>query len=139
MSPFTHRVHDDHRSIEPMGVREFDDKVNANGVPSRFGDWKRVKLTEWFTFLCLCSKAKIACLAVLPNVVRHVRPPVAPRNKFEGLPASCMSPDFGIVVLFGDPASQFGNHRYVDAVAEPPESILHRPLRTSQRLAPRSL
>src|SRR5277367_4489479 len=139
MSTFARRVYDDHRGIEPMGVREFDDEVDANSIPSRFGDWERVKLTEWLTFLCLRSKTQVACLAVLPDVARHVRPPVAPRNEFEGLPASCMSPDFGVVVLFGNLASQFGHHRYVDAVAEPPKSILHCPLRTSQRLPPRSL
>src|ERR1700679_2704615 len=102
MRPFARRVHDEHRSVKTMGLGEFDDEIDTNDVPPRFGDWERVKLTEWLTFLCLRSKTQIARLAVLPNVTRHVRPPIAPRNEFEGLPASCMSPDFGIVVLLGD-------------------------------------
>ena len=51
MSPFARRVHDDHRSIEFMGLGELDDEVDANGVPSRFGNWERVKSAEKLTFV----------------------------------------------------------------------------------------
>src|SRR5277367_6702876 len=105
MSPFARRVHDDHRSIEPMGLGELDDEVDADRVPSRFRDWEWMKFTEGFAFLGLRSKTQIARLTVLSDVARHVWPPITPRNEFERLPASCVSPDFRVVMLFGDLAS----------------------------------
>src|ERR1700679_1235692 len=105
MTPFARRVHDDHRGIEPMGLREFDDEVDADCVPSCFRDREWMKFAKRFAFLGLRSKTHIACLTVLPDVTRHVRPPITPRNELERLPASCVSPDFRVVVLFGDLAS----------------------------------
>ena len=105
MASFTHRVDYDHRSVHSMCIGEFDNEVDANDIPSSFGYWKWVQFSEQFAFLCLCLKTHIASLAVPSNVARHVQPPVAPRNKFESLPMPCMSPNFGVMVLFSNSAS----------------------------------
>jgi hypothetical protein len=43
-------------------------------------------------------------LAVLPDVTRHVQPPVTLQSKFEGLSKSSMSPNLGVMVLFSNSA-----------------------------------
>ena len=78
MALFTHQIYYDHCSVESMHIREFDNEVDANNIPSSFGYWERVQFFKQFMFLCLHSKTHIASLAVSSDVMRHVQPPVAP-------------------------------------------------------------
>ena len=68
MASFAHRVHYDHSRIEPMRVWEFGNKINTHDVPSCFRNREGVELAEWFSFLRLCAKTHVACLAVLSDV-----------------------------------------------------------------------
>src|ERR1700733_410624 len=107
-----------------MRIQEFCDEINAHNIPSCFRNRKGVKLTEWFSFLCLCAKTHVAHLTVLSYVSQHVRPPVAPQNKLQGFPLSSMSHNLRVMVLFDNSVTKVRDHRNVDVIMKPPKSFV---------------
>jgi len=75
---FGDSIHDCHDSIMSGGLREFDHKIDAEGVPPRVRHRERLKLANRRMSPRFRPEAKIASAHILANVPRHLGPPVVP-------------------------------------------------------------
>ena len=65
-------------SIMSGGLREFDHKIDAEGVPPRVRHRERLKLANRRMSPRFRPEAKIASAHILADVPRHLGPPVVP-------------------------------------------------------------
>jgi len=75
---FGDSIHDCHDSVMSGGLREFNHKIDAEGVPLRVRHRERFKLTNRRMSPRFRPEAKIASAYILANVPRHLGPPVVP-------------------------------------------------------------
>jgi len=75
---FGDSIHDRHDSAMSGGLREFDHKINTEGVPLRIRNGERLKLANRRMSPRFCLEAKIASTHILANVPRHLGPLVVP-------------------------------------------------------------
>jgi len=75
---FGDSIHDCHDSVMSGGLREFDHKIDAEGVPPRVRHRERLKLANRRMSPRFRPEAKIASAHILADVPRHLGPPVVP-------------------------------------------------------------
>jgi len=75
---FGDSIHDCHDSVMSGGLREFDHKIDAEGVPPRVQHRERLKLANRRMSPRFRPEAKIASAHILANVPRHLGPPIVP-------------------------------------------------------------
>src|ERR1700675_396483 len=132
---FAEGVHYYHDRVVPMCFRKLDNEVYADRVPSCCRSCRRMEFSERFVALDLGPAAEIARLRVESNVPRHLGPPVAPGDEFEGLPPSGVTGNAGIVMLLDDPPSEVTIIRYVDLTSEEKKSVRPFPPGTANQSA----
>jgi len=77
---FGDSIHNCHDSIMSGGLREFDHKIGAEGVPPCVRHKERLKLANRRMSPRFCLEAKIASAYILADVPRHLGPPVVPEH-----------------------------------------------------------
>ena len=75
---FGDSIHDCHDSVMSGGLREFDHKIDTEGVPPRVRNGERLKLANGRMSPRFRPEAKIASAHILADVPRHLGPPVVP-------------------------------------------------------------
>src|SRR6202795_3609464 len=120
---FAEGVHYYHDRIVPVCFRKLDNEIYADRVPSCCRSCRQMEFSERFVASDLGPAAEIARLRVESNVPRHLGPPVAPGDEFEGLPPSGVTGNAGIVMLLDDPASEVTIIRYIDLTSEEQKSV----------------
>jgi len=75
---FGDSIHDRHDSVMSGGLREFDHKIDTEGIPLcvQNGEW--LKLTNRRMSPRFCPEAEIASTHILADVPRYLGPPVVP-------------------------------------------------------------
>jgi len=75
---FGDSIHDRHDSVMSGRLREFDHKIDTEGVPPciRNGEW--LELANRGVLPRFSPEAKVASTHVLADVPGHLRPPVVP-------------------------------------------------------------
>ncbi|GLB36649.1 hypothetical protein LshimejAT787_0309360 [Lyophyllum shimeji] len=74
--------------------------------------------------------AEVAGAGVGADIPRHLRPPVAPGDELQSFSATGVSGNTGVMVLFDDPATEFGDVGDIDAAPEHENPLVLRPLGT---------
>jgi len=77
---FGDSIYDRHDSIMSGGLREFDHKIDTEGVPLCVQNRERLELTNRRMSPRFSPEAKIASTHILADVPRHLRPPVVPEH-----------------------------------------------------------
>jgi len=75
---FGDSIHDRHDSVMSGELREFDHKINTEGVPPCVRNGERLELANRRMSPRFSPEAKIASAHILANVPGHLRPPVVP-------------------------------------------------------------
>jgi len=75
---FGDSIHDRHDSIMSGGLREFDHKIDTEGIPLCVQNGERLKLANRRMSPRFCPEAEIASTHILANVPRYLGPPVVP-------------------------------------------------------------
>jgi len=78
MYSFGDSIHDRHDSVMSRGLREFDHKIDAEGVLPRVRHREWLKLANRRMLPRFHPEAKIASAHILADVPRHLGPPVVP-------------------------------------------------------------
>jgi len=73
---FGDSIHDCHNSVISRGLREFDHKIDTEGVPPCVQHRERLKLANRRISPRFCPEAKITSTHILADVPRHLGPPV---------------------------------------------------------------
>ena len=76
--PFEDSIHDRHDGVMSRGLREFDHKIDTEGIPPCIQNRERLKLTNRRMSPRFHLEAKIASTHILADVPRHLGPPVVP-------------------------------------------------------------
>jgi len=71
-------IHDGHDDIMSRRLREFDYKINTEGVPLCVWNGERLKLANRKMLPRFSPETKIASTHILADVPRHLGPPVVP-------------------------------------------------------------
>jgi len=79
------------------GEGEFHHEVYTKRVPSRVRDPEGVQFTYRSLPYRFRSKTEVTDADVLPDIPRHLRPPVVPGYQLQCFPASGMSSDLRIM------------------------------------------
>jgi len=72
------RIHDGHDSVMSRGLREFDYKIDTEGVLPCVWNGERLKLANRRMSPRFNPETKIASTHILANVPRHLGPPIVP-------------------------------------------------------------
>jgi len=75
---FGDSIHDCHNSVMSRGLREFDHKIDTEGVPLCVQHGERLKLANRRMSPRFRPEAKITSTHILADVPRHLGPPVVP-------------------------------------------------------------
>jgi len=75
---FGDSIHDCYDNVMSEGLREFDHKIDAEGVPPCVWHREQLKLTNRRMLPRFRPEAKIASAHILADVPRHLGPPVVP-------------------------------------------------------------
>ncbi len=68
VSPLTDRVDHYHHRIITTRLRELDNEVNTDDVPTLLRNWKGLQFSDWKATLHFHSKAQVALRGVLTNI-----------------------------------------------------------------------
>jgi hypothetical protein len=101
-----------------MGLRQFDNEVDADHFPWCFRSLQRVELAKGSSMLYFSLVAQITVLNVDADVTGHLWPPIIAGYQLEGLKAACMSGNACIVVLFDDTMPKVSVLGNIDLTAE---------------------
>jgi len=77
---FGDNIHNHHNGVMSRGLREFDHKINTEGVPPCVQHEERLKLANRRMSPRFRPEAKIASTHILADVPRHLGPPVVPEH-----------------------------------------------------------
>ena len=80
--PFGDRIHDSHDGVMSRGLWEFNHKIDAEHIPPYVQYRKQLQLTNWRMSPRFHPEAEIAGTYILPDVPRHLRPPVILGHQF---------------------------------------------------------
>jgi len=80
--PFGDRIHDSHDGIMSRGLWEFNHKIDAKHIPPCVQYREQLQLTNWRMSPRFHPEAEIAGTYILPDVPRHLRPPVILGHQF---------------------------------------------------------
>jgi len=80
--PFGDRIHDSHDGIMSRGLWEFNHKIDAEHIPPCVQYREQLQLTNWRMSPRFHPEAEIAGTYILPDVPRHLRPPVILGHQF---------------------------------------------------------
>jgi len=80
--PFGDRIHDSHDGVISRGLWEFNHKIDAEHIPLYVQYRKQLQLTNWRMSPRFHPEAEIAGTYILPDVPRHLRPPVILGHQF---------------------------------------------------------
>jgi len=75
---FEDSIHDRHNGVMSGGLREFDHKIDTEGVPPCVQHREWLKLTNRRMSPRFCPEVKITSTHILADVPRHLGPPVVP-------------------------------------------------------------
>jgi len=75
---FEDSIHDRHNSVMSRGLREFDHKIDAEGIPPYIQNGERLKLANRRMLPRFRLEAEVASTHILADVPRHLGPPVVP-------------------------------------------------------------
>jgi len=75
---FGDSIHDRHDGIMSRGLREFDHKIDTEGIPPCIQNRERLKLANRRISPRFRPKAEVASTHILADVPRHLGPPVVP-------------------------------------------------------------
>ena len=90
---FPDTVYDVHDCVVAVRAGQFHHEVDANDIPSFFGGFGGVEFARRALALRFRVIAELAGSDVAADVSRHLRPPVVPRDEFEGFEASWVACD----------------------------------------------
>jgi hypothetical protein len=98
----SYTVDDIHNCVITMGLRQFNNEVNADHIPWCFRGLRGMELGEGSSMLYFSLVAQITVLNVDADVTGHLWPPIIAGYQLKGLKAACMSGNACIVVLFNN-------------------------------------
>ena len=75
---FEGSIYDHHDGVMSRGLREFDHKINTEGIPPCIRNGERLKLANRRMSPRFCPEAEVASAHILANVPRHLGLPVVP-------------------------------------------------------------
>ena len=75
---FGDSIYDRHDGVMSRGLREFNHKVNAEGIPPYIWNRERLKLANRRMLPRFCPETEVASTHILADVPRHLGPPVVP-------------------------------------------------------------
>jgi len=73
---FGDSIYDRHDSVMSRGLREFNHKIDTEGIPPCIWNGERLKLSNRRTSPRFRSEAEVASTHILADVPRHLGPPV---------------------------------------------------------------
>jgi len=76
--PFGDSIHDCHDGIMSRRLREFDHKIDTEGILPCIQNGERLKLANRRMSPRFCLEAEVTSTHILANVPRHLGPPVVP-------------------------------------------------------------
>jgi len=76
--PFGDSIHDHHDGVVSGRLREFNYKIDTEGVPLCIRNGERLKLANRRILPRFSPETKIASTHILADVPRHLGPPVVP-------------------------------------------------------------
>ena len=123
-------VDDVHDHVVTVGIREFADEVDAHNVPRHVRNGHQVQFAVWFVSRRLHVTAQITSLRVQTNLPAEARPPVAPRNQFEGFESPRMPCDARVVVLLDDSLSKILIFQDIDLAMKEKDMVFKGPFCT---------
>ena len=88
---FSDGVHHYHHCIVACRIREFDDEIHADRVPGVVRNWQGMEPSHRRVPVGLRLEALIAGGNILPDVPRHLGPPIIPGHQFQGFPPAGVS------------------------------------------------
>jgi len=80
--PLGDGIHNSHDGVMSGGLREFDHKINTEGILPCVRNGERLKLANWRVSPRFSPEAEITGTYILADIPRHLRPPVVPRHQF---------------------------------------------------------
>ena len=75
---FGDNIHDRHDSVMSKGLREFDHKIDTEGIPPCIQNGEWLKLANRRMSPRFRLEAEVASTHILADVPRHLGPPVVP-------------------------------------------------------------
>ena len=74
-----------HDTVETIGLRKLWDKVHRDLLPALGRCFSRLELPNWKMPIWFGALADLTGARILPNITRHLRPPVVSTDKLKGL------------------------------------------------------
>ena len=118
MASFSGSIDHSHDRVVPLQVRELDYKIDVNSVPVFAWDQDQNQFSDPKSVLYLCLQAEVASGDIASDVARHVRPPIIPRDKFQGFEVSWVSCNFRVMAEGDDSSPKVGSGRNVNPMSE---------------------
>jgi len=75
---FGDSIHDRHNGVMSGGLREFDHKIDTEGIPPCIWNGEQLKLANKRMSPRFRPEAEVSSTHILANVPRHLGPPVVP-------------------------------------------------------------
>jgi len=87
------------------GEGKFHNEIHTKRIPLQVRDSERMQFAYRSLSYRFCSKAEVIGADILPDIPRHLRPPVVPKYQLQRFPASGMFSDLCIMAQRDYPPS----------------------------------